>query len=77
MIAAPIFVYVFVMWVLMLAGGGILVLAIGPISIVGHGDLDPVLTSVLKAVVAVALVVLWVLVLSQMKRVIFDRMLKL
>lgn len=77
MIALPIFTFVFVMWILMLIGGGILVLTIAPISITGFGDFDMILSSGLKAIIAIILVIIWIIVLSKMKKAIFHRMLKL
>jgi len=77
MIALPIFTFIFVMWILMILGGGILVLTIAPISISGYGDLDMILASGLKAIIAIILVIVWVLILSKMKKAIFHRMLKL
>lgn len=76
MIALPIFTYIFVMWILMIIGGGILVLTIAPISITGYGDYNMILSSGLKAAIAIFLVIIWVLVLSRMKKMIFHRMLK-
>ncbi len=77
MIALPIFTFIFVMWILMILGGGILILTIAPISISGYGDLDMILSSGLKAIIAIILVIVWILILSKMKKVIFHRMLKL
>ncbi len=77
MIALPIFIFVFVMWILMIIGGGILVLTIAPISVSGYGDLDGVLSSGLQAIIAIILVIIWILVLSKMKKGIFHKMLKL
>lgn len=77
MIAPQIFTFIFVMWVLMIIGGGILVLTIAPISITGFGELDMILSSGLKAIIAIILVIIWILVLSKMKKMIFHRMLKL
>ncbi len=77
MIALPIFTFIFVMWILMILGGGILILTIAPISISGYGDLDMILSSGLKAIIAIILVVIWILILSKMKKTIFHRMLKL
>ncbi len=77
MIALPIFIFIFVMWILMIIGGGILVLTIAPISISGYGDLDMILSSGLKAIIAIMLVVIWILILSRMKKAIFHRILKL
>jgi len=76
MIALPIFTFIFVMWVLIILGGGILVLTIAPISISGYGDLDMILSSVLKAIIAIILVIVWVLILLKMKKGIFHKMLK-
>ncbi len=77
MIALPIFTFIFVMWILMILGGGILILTIAPISISGYGDLDMILSSGLKAIIAIILVVIWILILSKMKQAMFHRMLKL
>jgi len=77
MIALQIFTFIFVMWILMILGGGILILTIAPISISGFGDLDMILSSGLKAITAIILVIIWILILSKMKKTIFHRMLKL
>ena len=61
----------------MIIGGGVLVLTIAPISVSGYGELDIILSSGLKAVIAIILVIIWILVLSKMKKGIFHRMLKL
>lgn len=62
------------MWVLMVAGGGVVVYVLGQASILGYGDLDPIITSVFKAVMAILLVILWIFILSRMKKLIFGRM---
>jgi len=77
MIALPIFTFIFAMWILMILGGGILIVTIAPISISGYGDLDMILSSGLKAIIAVILVIVWILILSKMKKAILHRMLKL
>ncbi len=61
------------MWILIILGGGIVVIILGPISLSGYGDLDYILTSGLKAVVAIGLVVLWIVILSKMKNQIFRK----
>lgn len=71
-----LFGFLFVMWILILAGGGILVAILGPFSISGYGDLDLLLTSVLKAIIAIILVVAWILVLSKLKNWIFKKEIK-
>lgn len=77
MIASPIFTFIFVMWALMIIGGGILVITIAPISINGYGELDFILTSGVKAIIAIILVIIWILILSKLKKVLFHKMLKM
>ena len=70
-----LFGFLFAMWVLMIVGGGIVVTILGPIS--GLGELDLFITSVIKAVIALVLVVIWILILLKMKNWIFKKELKL
>jgi len=69
----PIFFYIFVMWLLIIAGGGLLVSIIAPISINGFGKLDHLIDSIVKAGIAMMLVVLWILILSKIKNWIFHK----
>ena len=71
-----LFGFLFVMWALIIAGGGILVTILGPFSISGYGDFDLLLTSALKAIIAIILVVIWILVLSKFKNWIFKKEIK-
>jgi len=71
-----LFGFLFAMWALIIAGGGILVTILGPFSISGYGDFDLLLTSILKAIIAIILVVIWVLVLSKLKNWIFKKEIK-
>jgi len=71
-----LFGFVFVMWVLIIAGGGILVMLLGPLSISGYGDFDFLLASVIKAIIALILVVIWILILSKLKNLIFKNEIK-
>ena len=71
-----LFGFLFAMWVLILAGGGILVTILGPFSISGYGNFDLLLTSTLKAIIAIILVVIWILVLSKLKNWIFKKEIK-
>ncbi|MDG7049652.1 MAG: hypothetical protein JRZ94_00445 [Nitrososphaerota archaeon] len=65
------------MWVLILAGGGILVTLVSKISISGYGDhLDFFIASIIKAVIALVLVVFWVLVLTKLKNKIFQKQIR-
>lgn len=67
--------FILAMWGLILAGGGISVLVLGPISVSGFGDLDGTISSGIQAVVAILLVVAWVFVLSKVKNWIFKKQL--
>ena len=71
-----LFVFLFSMWILILVGGGILVTILGPFSISGYGDLDSLLTSTFKALIAIILVVIWILILSKLKNWIFKKEIK-
>ena len=71
-----LFGFLFAMWALIIAGGGILVTILGPFSISGYGDLDLLFTSILKAIIAIILVIVWVLVLSKLKNWIFKKEIK-
>jgi hypothetical protein len=64
------------MWVLIIVGGGILVTLLGPLSISGYGDFDFLLASVIKAIIALILVVIWILILSKLKNLIFKNEIK-
>lgn len=72
-----IYGFITTMWVLILVGGGILVLAVSQISIEGYGeDLDFMISSVIKAIIAIILVAVWVLVLTKLKNRIFQKQIK-
>ncbi|MBT8243287.1 MAG: hypothetical protein HKO48_03845 [Nitrosopumilus sp.] len=68
-----LFGFLFAMWALIIVGGGIIVTLLGPISISGFGDLDWFIASVIKAVIAIVLVVIWILILSKLKNFIFKK----
>jgi len=61
------------MWILIIVGGGIVVVLLGPVSISGFGDLDWFISSVIKAVIAILLVIVWILILSKLKNMIFRK----
>ena len=71
-----LFGFLFGMWILILVGGGIAVTILGPFSISGFGELDSFIESVIKAIVAIILVVLWILILSKLKNLIFRKEIK-
>jgi len=68
-----LFGFLFGMWVLILLGGGIVVVVLGPISISGYGEMDWLLSSGIKAVIAIILVIAWILILSKLKNWIFRK----
>jgi len=65
--------FLFAMWVLIILGGGILVTILGPFSISGFGLFDMLITSIIKAMIAIILVVIWILILSKLKNWIFRK----
>ena len=68
------YAFIGIMWLLILAGGGILVTAVSKISISGYGnEVDFLVASVIKAVIAVLFVLAWVVVLSKLKNKIFQK----
>ena len=73
---AGLFGFLFGMWILILIGGGIAVMVLGPLSITGYGEMNFFLSSVIKAVIAVLLVVAWILILSKLKNWIFRKEIK-
>lgn len=72
-----LFGFLFAMWALLIVGGGIIVTLLGPISISGFGEFDQFIASVIKAVIALVLVVIWILILSKLKNWIFKKEIKL
>ena len=73
---AHIFSFIFVMWILIIVGGGLLILFTAPISKTGYGTLDSFLTSGVKAVIAIILIIIWIYILSKIKNWIFHKQIK-
>lgn len=65
--------FLFAMWILILVGGGIVVTILGPISITGYGDLNWIISSVIKAVISISLVIIWIFILMKIKNQIFRK----
>ena len=61
------------MWGLIIVGGGIVVTILGPISISGFGEFNWFIASMIKAVIAIVLVIIWILILSKIKNRIFKK----
>ena len=69
----PLFSFIFAMWVLIIIGGGLMVVFIGPLSFSGDGDLDPLINSGVKVLIAMILIFIWVLALLKIKNWIFRK----
>lgn len=63
-----IYAFLIVMWVLIILGGGLAVLVLGPLDL---GEPYQSWNSTLKGAVAIAMVVAWVILLVRLKRYIF------
>jgi len=66
-----IYSFIFVMWILMLIGGGLIVLVIGPLSLGTIEYIDPIILSGIKVGIALILIFIWVLILTKVKNWIF------
>ena len=71
-----IFSFIFAMWILIIIGGGLMVLFIGPLSFSGNGELDPLINSGAKVLIALILIFIWVLALLKIKNWIFRKIAK-
>ena len=76
MIPWQVLVFVFVMWLLILAGGGLIVIILGPLSFSGSAGIDPILNSGIKVAIALLLVTAWIFTLSTIKNRIFKKQIK-
>ena len=71
-----IYSFIFTMWILMLIGGGLMVLVIGPFSLGSIGDVDPIIVSGIKVGIALILIFIWVFTLTKIKNWIFKSQVK-
>ena len=71
-----IFSFIFAMWILIIIGGGLMVLFIGPLSFSGFGELDPLVNSGAKVIIAMILIFIWVFALLKIKNWIFRKITK-
>ena len=71
-----IFSFIFVMWILIIFGGGLMVLFVGPLSFSDDGDLNPLVNSGFKVLIAMILIFIWVLALLKIKNWIFRKIVK-
>ena len=68
--------FLFAMWALIILGGGIIVVLLGPFSIQQFGNFHWIIASGIKVTIALVLVVIWILILSKLKHWIFKKELK-
>jgi hypothetical protein len=68
-----LFGFLFGMWILIIIGGGIMVGLLGPFSLQPFGDFHWIITSAIKAFIAITLVIIWILILSKLKNWIFKK----
>ena len=71
-----IYSFIFTMWILMLIGGGLMVLIIGPFSLGSIEDIDPMILSGVKVGIALVLIFIWVFTLTKIKNWIFKSQVK-
>ena len=71
-----IYSFIFAMWILMLIGGGLMVLVIGPFSLSSMGDVDQIIVSGVKVGIALVLIFIWVFTLTKIKNWIFKSQVK-
>jgi len=69
-----IYSFIFVMWILMLIGGGLVVVFVGPLSF--GIDVDPIITSGVKVLLALFLIFIWIFTLTKIKNWIFKSQIK-
>ena len=71
-----IYSFIFTMWILILVGGGLMTLIIGPFSLGSIGGIDPLILSGIKVGLALVLIFIWVFVLTKIKNWIFKSQVK-
>ena len=71
-----IYSFIFIMWVLMLIGGGLMTVVIGPFSLGSIDNIDPIIFSGIKVGIALILIFIWVLILTKVKNWIFKSQVK-
>ena len=72
--AIRIYSFIFVMWILMLIGGGLVVIFVGPFTLAP--DIDPIITSGIKVIIALFLIFIWLFTLAKVKNWIFKSQVK-
>lgn len=68
-----LYIFLFCMWLLIILGGGVVVVILGPLELQGFGEYDFFISSILKGIVAIILVGIWIIILSKMKNWFFRK----
>jgi len=71
-----IYSFIFTMWILMLVGGGLVTLIIGPLSLGSIEGIDPIIFSGIKVGLALVLIFVWIFILTKVKNWIFKSQVK-
>ena len=69
-----IYGFIFVMWILIIIGGGIVVEFVGPISF--STEIEPIITSGVKMLLTLFLIIVWIFTLTKIKNWIFKSQIK-
>ena len=72
--AIKIYGFIFVMWILIIIGGGIVVEFVGPISF--STEIEPIITSGVKMLLTLFLIIIWIFTLTKIKNWIFKSQIK-
>ena len=71
-----IYSFIFTMWILILVGGGLITLIIGPFSLGSIEGIDPMILSGIKVGLALVLIFVWIFILTKVKNWIFKSQVK-
>jgi len=71
-----IYSFIFTMWILILVGGGLITLIIGPFSLGSIEGVDPIILSGIKVGIALVLIFVWIFILTKVKNWIFKSQVK-
>ena len=69
-----IYSFIFTMWILIIIGGGLVVVFVGPITFAT--DVEPIITSGVKVLLALFLIFVWIFTLTKIKNWIFKSQVK-
>jgi len=69
-----IYSFILAMWVLIIIGGGLVVVFVGPLTF--STDVEPIITSGVKVLLALFLIFIWVFTLTKIKNWIFKSQVK-